>query len=87
MPAYDYFCPANSATIEVRHGMSARMQTWGDICEDAGIDLGDTSADAPVERCISGGFVITKRRGGGSPGGSPGGSHCGSCSGSKGCCG
>ncbi len=58
MPTYDYRCPANDRVIEVRHRMSERVQDWGSLCELAGIDPGDTPADAPVEKLATGGQVV-----------------------------
>jgi len=59
MPSYDYRCGANGRVVEVRHGMSEKLSTWGEVCERAGLGLGDTGADAPVERLITGGSVVT----------------------------
>ena len=53
MPHYEYHCGANGAVVEVRHGMSEALETWGDLCARAGIDPGDTAADAPVRRLMS----------------------------------
>lgn len=53
MPSYDYHCPTNGQVVEVRHRMSESCDTWGDICARTGLDLGDTPADAPVERYVS----------------------------------
>ena len=58
MALYDYYCEANDRTVEVRHGMSESVKTWGELCELAGIDTGDTAADAPVERLATGGQVV-----------------------------
>ncbi|MBX3373809.1 MAG: hypothetical protein KF817_08230 [Phycisphaeraceae bacterium] len=59
MPSYDYHCPANGRTIEVRHGMNERMTTWGEVCARAEIDPGKTRADSPVERLMGTGVVRT----------------------------
>jgi hypothetical protein len=53
MPYYEYRCPANGRTIEVRHAMDERLGTWGEAARLAGLDLGGTAADAPVERILS----------------------------------
>jgi hypothetical protein len=58
MPTYDYFCAANDRTVEVQHGMSERLATWGELCERAGIAPGRTPRNAPVERLATGGNVI-----------------------------
>ena len=59
MPSYDYRCTANGRVVEVRHPMSEKMTTWGEVCARAKIDAGDTAADAPVERLITGGSVVS----------------------------
>lgn len=53
MPKYDYLCPANGRTVEVQHRMSEEVTTWGDLCRRAGIETGDTAADAPVEKTFT----------------------------------
>ena len=52
MPTYVYLCEANGAAVEVIHGMAEGLQTWGELCERAGRDPGDTPTDAPVRRQI-----------------------------------
>ncbi len=52
MPLYDYQCPANEIQIEIHHSMSTTISTWGQLCELSGHALGDTPADAPVEKMI-----------------------------------
>lgn len=59
MPSYDYHCATNNRVVEVRHGMSERLTTWGQVCEHAGIDLDGVSADTPVSRMISGGAFVS----------------------------
>jgi hypothetical protein len=59
MPSYDYRCAENGRVVEVRHRMSEKLTTWGEICAKAGIDVGDTASDAPVERLITGGSVVS----------------------------
>ena len=58
MPMYDYLCPANGRTVEVVHGMSVRLTTWGELCAHARLDAGDTPADAPVQRLVGGGSAV-----------------------------
>jgi hypothetical protein len=53
MPLYDYICPANGTQIEVEHSMKTAVRTWGELCERAGLDLGDTPPDSPVEKRIN----------------------------------
>ena len=50
MPTYDYICEANGRTVEVMHAMSVTLKTWGQVCEEAELDLGNTPADAPVSK-------------------------------------
>lgn len=58
MPSYDYRCVANGQIVEVKHGISDKLKTWGEVCACAGITLGDTSAETPVERLITGGQFV-----------------------------
>ena len=60
MPTYEYYCPANHRTVEVMHGMSALLRTWGEVCAAAGEQPGPTHADEPVEKLLSAGMVITR---------------------------
>ncbi len=53
MPYYEYHCRANGRTLEVRHGMSERVETWGALAERAGVDPGATPAETPIERLMS----------------------------------
>ncbi len=53
MPTYTYYCPANDRTVEVRHGMDHRIESWGELCYAAQIELGDTDVLAPVEKRMS----------------------------------
>lgn len=62
MPTYEYYCPTNHQTLDVLHGMSAELSTWGEACERAGIDPGTTPIDAPVEKLLGAGMVIAKSR-------------------------
>ena len=59
MPTYDYCCDANGKTVEVFHSMSEQLDTWGELCEKAGIDPGNTAVDAPVHRLATGGNIIS----------------------------
>ena len=53
MPKYDYFCNANGFTIEVTHGMSEKVRTWGELCDLAGLSPGDTDVGAAVNRVFN----------------------------------
>ena len=59
---YDYFCPANQQTFEVKHGMSESLRTWGELCKKLEMDLGETPAESSVERVLSGGMLALPRR-------------------------
>jgi len=59
MPKYDYRCEQNEQTIEVSHSMNDVVNTWGELCALAGIDTGETPANSPVHKIISGGYVST----------------------------
>ena len=52
MPRYDYRCETNGRVVEVTHGMNERLATWGEVCARSGEDVGDTPADAAVEKVI-----------------------------------
>lgn len=54
MPTYDYYCEANDRKIEVSHKMSENISNWGELCDRASADPGDTPCDAPVRRLITG---------------------------------
>ena len=58
MPTYEYFCSQNNQIVEVKHSMSEKLKTWGEVCEHTGIDLGSTTADTTVKRLISGGQFV-----------------------------
>ena len=58
MPTYDYYCDANERKIEVSHKMSEAIGSWGELCERAGIEPGDTPADAPVRKLFGASAVI-----------------------------
>ncbi len=53
MPYYEYHCDTNKQTIEVRHGMDERLETWGELAERAGVEAGTTPADTPVDKLLS----------------------------------
>jgi hypothetical protein len=59
MPTYDYRCETNGRVVEVNHRMSEKLSTWGELCERAALDCGDTPVDAPVQRMATGGNVVT----------------------------
>ena len=81
MPTYEYYCPANHQTLEVMHGMSRTVATWGELCELAEQPTGQTLADTPVEKLLSAGMVISSGKDSpamdcGNPGGCCGGGAC-----------
>ena len=53
MPRYDYYCDDNGFVIEVAHGMSEKLRTWGELCELAALEPGETDVEAPVRRLIT----------------------------------
>jgi hypothetical protein len=59
MLTYQYQCPNNGEVLEVRHRMSERIETWGELCARLERELGATPAAAPVERVISGGLMAS----------------------------
>jgi len=58
MPTYDYVCEANGRRIEVSHKMNDSIESWGELCQRAKIEPGDTPTNAPVRRLISGAAVV-----------------------------
>jgi len=59
MPTYDYRCDVNGKVLEVSHRMSDTIVTWGDLCERAGVEPGNTPVDSPVQRLATGGNVVS----------------------------
>ncbi len=59
MPTYDYLCETNGRKIEVNHKMSETIDSWGQLCQQAGVEPGETPADTPVKRLITGGAIIS----------------------------
>jgi hypothetical protein len=59
MPTYDYRCDLNAQVIEVSHSMRETLTTWGELCNRAGLETGDTPDDAPVQRLATGGNIIS----------------------------
>lgn len=53
MPTYDYLCPTNNQILEVQHSLNQDIKTWGELCQLAQCDLGETAPEAPVKRLIS----------------------------------
>ena len=53
MPRYDYYCALNQKTVEVIHRLSIKLQTWGEVCDLAGIELGEVAASESVQRVIT----------------------------------
>jgi hypothetical protein len=81
MPHYEYRCAANGRTVEVRHPMTQHFETWGEVAGAAGLDVGDTPADAPVERLMSVSAVGAHSESSccETPSGRSGGGCCGGC--------
>ena len=67
MPTYDYHCPANDKVVEVKHRISESVSSWGELCELAGIEPGDTPAETPVEKLITGGGIVKSKSMGSEP--------------------
>ena len=60
MPTYDYRCESNARVVEVRHNMAHRVETWGELCEMAGLELGATEEATPVTRLANGGNLVRR---------------------------
>jgi len=58
MPTYDYRCEANQEIYEVKHPMSEKLETWGELCERAGIAPEGIAPETRVTRLISGAGVV-----------------------------
>lgn len=71
MPLYDYRCPANGRTLEVRHSMRESISTWGELCQLAEADPGETPQHSEVEKLVAVPAVFAK------PGEPSGGGCCG----------
>ena len=67
MPTYDYHCSTNDTTLEVKHRISESVSNWGELCQLAGIETGNTPADTPVEKLITGGGVVKSNSMGSEP--------------------
>jgi len=76
MPYYEYHCGTNGQTLEVRHGMSERLSTWGELTELTDVEPGDTPSDAPIERLMSAPVPLSGSSAG--PSGDSGFQGCGS---------
>lgn len=65
MARYDYFCEANQRVVEVTHSIKDEaLETWGQVCERSGADLGNTPANTPVRRLVTGGAGFIMKGGG-----------------------
>lgn len=53
MPIYEYYCDENAQSVEVMHSMHEKLTTWGELCRQAEIDLGDTPSGSAVRRLVS----------------------------------
>jgi hypothetical protein len=67
MPTYDYRCDANGKVLEVTHRMSETLATWGDLCERAGVEPGETPLESPVHRLATGGNLVSSTNLGSGP--------------------
>jgi len=59
MPTYDYRCLASGRIYEVKHAISQKALTWGELCELGKLERGDTPLDSPVERLVSAAGVVS----------------------------
>ena len=58
MPTYDYRCEANGQLYEVKHPMSARVTTWGELKVLADLQDDRIPDDSPVTRVLTTGGVV-----------------------------
>jgi len=61
MPTYDYYCPENGRVVVAFHAMSVQIETWGELCELASIDTGQTAKESPVHKQIGAGIAMVRR--------------------------
>jgi hypothetical protein len=59
---YEYLCKTNGKTLSVRHGMNEVLRTWKELCDCLGITDDSASADAEIQRVVSGGTLALPRR-------------------------
>lgn len=53
MPFYKYYCEANGQTVEVKHPVTVKLNTWAGVCLLAKRDPGNTPPQTPVVRLLS----------------------------------
>jgi hypothetical protein len=58
MPTYDYRCEANNRIYEVKHSMSAKAETWYQLCELGSLDPENIPPESKVTRLIGGSNVV-----------------------------
>jgi len=58
VPTYDYACEENGQTVEVQHRMNEVISNWGELCDRASIDAGNTARNAAVKKLATGGQVV-----------------------------
>ena len=61
MPSFDFHCAANGQTIEVMLKMHETISTWGELCAKKALPLGETLADAPIEKVFKKSWVMDKK--------------------------
>lgn len=59
MPTYDYRCAGVEAVYSVRHKMSEKAYTWGELCVLGNLPQGDRDPATPVERVLTTGGVLS----------------------------
>ena len=60
MPTYDYRILATGAVHEVKHSITVKAVTWGELCALGNLDPGDTDPASPVERLLSAAGVVRR---------------------------
>ncbi|WP_086482122.1 FmdB family zinc ribbon protein [Oceanospirillum sanctuarii] len=58
MPTYDYRCEANGEVYEVRHPMAQTVETWEQLCEVGGLELGNLDPQTPVTKLLTAAGVV-----------------------------
>jgi hypothetical protein len=77
MPTYEYYCEENDTSVEVIHSMSEELTTWGELCDCAEIDHGDTPKQTGIIRKLSAISLLAQKGESNSGGGGCCGGGCG----------
>lgn len=54
MPLYDYELSSTKEKFEVMHSINRKITTWGDLCLELGLSIGETDPSTLVTRVWNG---------------------------------